>query len=58
MHGMDHLAWYKNLTTLELINMAIRLTKEVNSKPDSVAAWKEIEDLQAEVDYRQGNLRK
>ena len=48
--------WYKNLTTSELVNMATRLTRECMVNHDSELMWKEIEDLQKEVQRRTEEL--
>jgi hypothetical protein len=58
MHGMDHLAWYKDLTTSELINCVTRLTREMVVNPYSPYVRDELESIQAEVDYRLAKLER
>jgi len=52
MHGMDHMTWYKDLTTSELVNCLTRLVTEAHLNPKSPFIDQELKDIQAEVDYR------
>lgn len=58
MHGMDHLAWYRDLTTSELINCVTRLTREMDTNPFSPYVRDELEAIQAEVSYRLNKLER
>ena len=58
MHGMDHMTWYKDLTTSELINCVTRLTMELVTQPYSPYIADELRDIQAEVNYRLSKLER